>query len=146
MPNSNFVILIGTLTREPELKHIGANNTALCEISIAVNRTYKDTDGSKKEKTTFVEVKFWARKAEIAAQYLHKGEPVFIQGRLEMDEWDDKQTGQKRSKLKVVADDLQLLTGKSKSFEPVPSPSLEAQRARQPVARPEVDKPDEVPF
>jgi single-strand DNA-binding protein len=148
MPNANSVTLMGLVVRDPELKHIGANNTPLCEISIAVNRVYKDSDGSKKEKTIFVEVKFWARKAEIAAQYLHKGDPVFVQGRLDMDEWDDKQTGQKRSKLKVVADDLQLLTGKPKS-EPVPSAGVVDQRSRQPVAtvqKNEFGEPDNIPF
>src|SRR6476620_8969586 len=108
MANLNRVLLIGNLTRDPELRYT-PKGTAVTEIGLAVNRIYSGEDGEKKEETIFVDVTLWARQAEIAGQYLKKGRPVFIEGRLQLDTWDDKQTGQKRSRLRVVAENLQLL-------------------------------------
>src|ERR1700721_1876952 len=108
MANINRVLLIGNLTRDPEVRYT-PKGTAVTEIGLAVNRIYSGEDGEKKEETTFVDVTLWARQAEIAGQYLKKGRPVFIEGRLQLDTWDDKQTGQKRSRLRVVAENLQLL-------------------------------------
>ena len=108
MANLNRVLLIGNLTRDPEVRYT-PKGTAVTEIGLAVNRIYSGEDGEKKEETTFVDVTLWARQAEIAGQYLKKGRPVFIEGRLQLDTWDDKQTGQKRSRLRVVAENLQLL-------------------------------------
>src|SRR6202035_3943351 len=108
MANLNRVLLIGNLTRDPELRYT-PKGTAVTEIGLAVNRIYSGEDGEKKEETTFVDVTLWARQAEIAGQYLKKGRPVFIEGRLKLDTWDDKQTGQKRSKMRVVGENMQLL-------------------------------------
>ena len=103
MANLNRVLLIGNLTRDPEVRYT-PKGTAVAEIGLAVNRIYSGEDGEKKEETTFVDVTLWARQAEIAGQYLKKGRPVFIEGRLQLDTWDDKQTGQKRSRLRVVSE------------------------------------------
>ncbi len=111
MANLNKVMLIGNLTRDPELRHT-PKGTAVAEISLAINRVWKDEQGQKQEDTTYVDVTLWGRQAEVAQQYLTKGNPVYIEGRLNLDSWDDKTTGQKRSKLKVVGEALQLLGSK----------------------------------
>ena len=113
MANLNKVMLIGNLTRDPELRHT-PKGTAVAELGLAINRVWKDEQGQKQEETTFVDVTLWGRQAELAQQYLTKGNPVYIEGRLNLDTWDDKATGQKRSKLKVIGENLQFLsTGKS---------------------------------
>jgi single-strand DNA-binding protein len=111
MANVNKVILIGNLTRDPEVRHT-PKGTAVGDIALAINRAYTAENGEKREDTTYVDVTLWGRTAEIAQQYLRKGRPVYIEGRLQMDTWEDKATGQKRSKLKVVAEALQLLGGR----------------------------------
>ena len=105
----NKVILIGNATRAPELK----NNAkmSIADMSIAINRKWKSGDETK-EDTTFVDVTLFGRTAEIGAQYVGKGDRVCIEGRLQMDKWEDKATGQSRQKLKVVADNLVLLGSK----------------------------------
>jgi len=108
MASFNKVILLGNLTRDPEVRYT-PKGTAVTELGMAVNRVYTAENGEKREETTFVDVTLWGRTAEIAGEYLKKGRPVLIEGRLQLDTWDDKQSGQKRSKLKVVADGLQLL-------------------------------------
>jgi single-strand DNA-binding protein len=108
MASLNKVMLIGNLTREPEVRYT-PKGSAVCDLGIAVNRTYVTDSGEKMQETTYVDVVVWSRLAEIAAQYLHKGSPVFIEGRLQMDTWEDKATMQKRTKLRVVADNLQFL-------------------------------------
>src|SRR5215467_14021315 len=112
MANLNRVLLIGNLTRDPEVRYT-PKGTAVADIGIAVNRIYSGDDGEKKEETTFVDVTLWSRQAEIAGQYLKKGRPVFIEGRLQLDTWDDKQTGQKRTRLRVVGESMQLLGGRA---------------------------------
>ena len=111
MPNLNKVMLIGNLTRDPEVKFT-PKGTAIAELGLAINRTWKNESGEKQEETTFVDVTLWGRQAEIAKEYLTKGRPVYIEGRLQLDSWDDKQTGQKRTKLKVTGEQLQLLGGR----------------------------------
>src|SRR5205814_4762057 len=108
MASFNKVILLGNLTRDPEVRYT-PKGTAVTELGMAVNRVYTAENGEKREETTFVDVTLWGRTAEIAGEYLKKGRPVFIEGRLQLDTWDDKQSGQKRSKLKVVGEGLQLL-------------------------------------
>src|SRR6478672_13807662 len=100
MPSLNKVMLIGNLTRDPEIKYT-PKGTAIAEIGLAVNRVYSTESGEKREEVTFVDVTLWGRQAEVAGEYLKKGRPVYIEGRLQMDSWEDKATGQKRSKLKV---------------------------------------------
>ena len=108
MPNLNKVMLIGNLTRDPEVKFT-PKGTAIAELGLAINRTWKNESGEKQEETTFVDVTLWGRQAEIAKEYLTKGRPVYIEGRLQLDTWDDKATGQKRSKLRVTGEQMQLL-------------------------------------
>ncbi|MBA2585237.1 MAG: single-stranded DNA-binding protein [Chthoniobacterales bacterium] len=112
MSTFNKVILLGNLTRDPEVRYT-PKGTAVTEIGMALNRVYTAENGEKREEVTFVDVTLWGRTAEIAGEYLKKGRPVFIEGRLQLDTWDDKQSGQKRSKLKVVADSMQLIGGRA---------------------------------
>src|SRR5204863_491198 len=111
MASFNKVILLGNLTRDPEVRYT-PKGSAVCDLGIAANRVYTTDSGEKREEVTFVDVTLWGRTAEIAGEYLKKGRPVLIEGRLQMDTWDDKQTGQKRSKLKVVGESMQLLSGR----------------------------------
>jgi single-strand DNA-binding protein len=111
MASFNKVILLGNLTRDPEVRYT-PKGSAVCDLGIAVNRVYTTDSGEKREEVTYVDVVLWARLAEIAGEYLKKGRPVFIEGRLQMDSWDDKQTGQKRTKLRVVGESMQLLGGR----------------------------------
>lgn len=105
----NKVIIVGNLTRDPQIRYT-PKGTAVAEIGLAVSRTWFDQgSNTKKEETTFVDVTLWGRQAEIAGEYLSKGRPVLIEGRLHLDSWDDKESGQKRSKLKVVCEQMQLL-------------------------------------
>jgi len=108
MASYNKVLLMGNLTRDPDVRYT-PKGMAVADIGLAVNRYYYADNGEKREETTFVDVTLWGRQAEVAGQYLKKGRPVLIEGRLQMDTWDDKQTGQKRSKLKVVGENMQLL-------------------------------------
>src|ERR1700761_9319734 len=143
MANLNRVLLIGNLTRDPEVRYT-PKGTAVTEIGLAVNRIYSGEDGEKKEETTFVDVTLWARQAEIAGQYLKKGRPVFIEGRLQLDSWDDKQTGQKRSRLRVVAENLQLLGSRQEgeSSSSTPSAPRRSPGPAAPPPRPEPRDPD----
>ena len=108
MASFNKVILMGNLTRDPEVRYT-PKGSAVADIGLAVNRVYSTDNGEKREETTFVDVTLWGRTAEIAGEYLKKGRPVLIEGRLQLDSWDDKQSGQKRSKLKVIGESMQLL-------------------------------------
>lgn len=112
MASYNKVILLGNLTRDPEVRYT-PGGSAVCDITLAVNHQWTDKrSNERKEEVSFIDVTLWGRTAEIAGEYLGKGRPVLIEGRLQQDKWDDKETGQKRSKLKVVADAMQLLGGK----------------------------------
>jgi single-strand DNA-binding protein len=108
MASFNKVILLGNLTRDPEVRYT-PKGSAVCDLGVAVNRVYTTDTGEKREEVTFVDVVLWSRLAEIAGEYLKKGRPIFIEGRLQLDTWDDKQSGQKRSKLRVIGETMQLL-------------------------------------
>jgi single-strand DNA-binding protein len=108
MSSYNRVTLVGNLTRQPELRKT-KTGSAVTELGVALNRVWTGENGQKQEETTYVDVTVWGRAAENAAQYLQKGRSVLIEGRLQMETWQDKQSGQERSKLKVVADTLQYL-------------------------------------
>src|SRR5215475_4624390 len=101
MANFNRVILAGNLTRDPELRYT-PKGTAVTKLGLAINRVYTTESGEKKEEVTYVDVDAFARQAEVISQYLKKGRPILIEGRLRLETWDDKQTGQKRNKLSVV--------------------------------------------
>lgn len=109
MASFNKVILMGNLTRDPQVRYT-PGGSAVAEIGLAVNRSWFDKQtNSRKEEVTFVDVTLWGREAEVAGEYLAKGRPVLIEGRLQLDTWDDKQSGQKRSKLRVVCEHMQML-------------------------------------
>jgi single-strand DNA-binding protein len=118
--NINKVIMAGNITRDPEVKFL-ENERCVCSFSLAVNESYKDKNGEKKENVTFIDCEAWGRTAELVGQYLKKGSPCFIEGKLKLEKWDDKD-GNKRSKLKVVADSVQFLSsGKKDEAERLPS-------------------------
>ena len=148
MANLNRVLLIGNLTRDPETKYT-PHGTAIAEFGLAVNRVWKDADGERQEETTFVDIQLWARLAEIAQEYLRKGSPVFIEGRLKLDTWDDKQTGQKRSRLRVVGENLQLLGKRSDEGTTTSSAPQSSSAGRRPAPQrphdPDLDVED-IPF
>src|SRR5271170_805310 len=104
----NKVLLMGNLTRDPEVKYT-PKGTAVCDLAMAINDTYKAQDGTIKETVTYVDVEVWGRTAENCKQYLVKGRPIFVEGQLKLDQWE--QDGQKRSKLRVRADRVQFLGG-----------------------------------
>lgn len=110
MANINRVFLAGNLTRDPQVRFL-ANEKAVAEFGLAINRKFKAGDGSLKEEVTFVDIEVWGRTAELCSQYLTKGRGCFIEGRLKLDTWEDKKDGSKRSKLRVVADNVQFLDG-----------------------------------
>jgi single-strand DNA-binding protein len=116
MANFNKVMLMGNLTRDPEVRYT-PKGTAIANLGLAINETYTSSTGEQKEEVVFVDVEVWGRQAETAGQYLSKGRPVFIEGRLRFDQWDDKETGQKRSKLKVVGLRVQFLGSPGKGAE-----------------------------
>lgn len=112
MASFNKVILVGNLTRDPQVRYT-PGGSAVAEIGLAVNRSWFDKNSnSRKEETTFVDVTLWGRTAEVASEYLTKGRSVLIEGRLQLDQWDDKESGQKRSKLKVVGENMTMLGGR----------------------------------
>ena len=159
MASLNKVMLIGNLTRDPEVKYT-PKGTAVAEIAIAINRNYTGADGQKKEEVTFIDVTLWERLAEIAGEYLKKGRPVFIEGRLQLDTWDDKATGQKRSRLRVRAEQMQLLGSREGGGGSGGAPRDEDESgggrpAQRPAPRPAQGKPkqaeadeeaDDIPF
>ncbi len=111
MAQLNKVFLMGNLTFDPELRRT-ANGVAVTDLRLATNRTFIGKDGEKREEVTFVDVTVWDRQAETCCQYLKKGRAVHVEGFLKMDTWDDKTTGEKKSKLKVQADRVQFLDRK----------------------------------
>lgn len=112
MASFNKVILMGNLTRDPEVRYI-PSGTAVAEIGLAVNRSWYDKQAQqRKEEVTFVDVTLWGRQAEVAGEYLAKGRSVLIEGRLQLDTWQDKESGKNRSKLKVVGEQMTMVGGR----------------------------------
>jgi single-strand DNA-binding protein len=107
MSTLNRVFLMGNLTRDPEVRYT-PSGTAVGDLGLAINETYKNKDGEAVETTVFIDVEVWARQAETCMEYLHKGSPVFVEGRLKLDQWTNQQN-EKRSKLRVRADRVQFL-------------------------------------
>ncbi len=140
--NINKVLIAGNLTRDPELRYT-PQGTAVAQLGIAVNRTYTSQNGERKEEVTFVDVEAWGKTAETMGQYLKKGRPVFIEGRLKLDQWDDKQTGQKRSRLKVVCDQFHFLdSGGGRAGGEGAAPA--ARPAKPAAGAPPPSEPDEL--
>src|ERR1051326_1013383 len=145
MANFNKVILAGNLTRDPEVRYT-PKGTAIAKLGLAINRTWKTETGETKEEVTFVDVDAFGRTAEVISQYLKKGRPILVEGRLKLDQWDDKQTGQKRSRLGVVLEGFQFLDsgrsdgsggGGGRSFSQSSAPAASA-----PSASPEAPEPE----
>lgn len=152
----NKVILLGNLTRDPEVRYT-PKGSAVCDLGLAVNRVYSTEGGEKREEVTFVDIVLWARLAEIAGEYLKKGRPVLIEGRLQLDTWDDKTSGQKRSKLRVIGETMQLLGSRpgGSGGDSEEGASGGSERSSSPPARPSAPPPrsapaepddDEIPF
>ncbi len=108
MPNLNKVMLMGNITRDIELRTINSG-TQVAQIGLAINRRWTGQDGERREETTFVDCEAWGKQAEVMHKYLAKGRPVYIEGRLKLDQWDDKETGQKRSKMRVVVEAFEFI-------------------------------------
>jgi single-strand DNA-binding protein len=156
MASFNKVILVGNLTRDPELRYT-PKGMAIAKVGLAVNRTWRNEAGETKEEVTFVDVDAFGRQAETIGQYMKKGSPILIEGRLKLDQWDDKQTGQKRSKLGVIVEGFQFLGGGNRGgegggmAEAAPRRSAPAAAASAPAAaaaEPDMPPPeeDDVPF
>ncbi len=153
MASLNKVMLIGNLTRDPEIKYT-PKGTAIAQIGLAVNRTWSNEAGQKQEETTFVDIEFFGRNAEIAGEYLKKGRPAYIEGRLKLDSWEDKQSGQKRSRLKVIGESLLLLgsrEGGASGGQDEPRPRSQGAPNRMPPPKtapdPDLDAADDdIPF
>lgn len=142
MPSFNQVTIIGTLGRAPELRYT-PKGQAVCDISLAINRTWKSESGEKMSDVTWVDVTLWGKTAELCAQYVKKGHPLLISGRLAVESWDDKETGKKRSKMKVVGESMQFLAGKDAgSDEGEPPARTERPPARPPDRKQEPPKDD----
>jgi len=146
MASFNKVILLGNLTRDPEVRYT-PKGSAVADLGVAVNRQYTLDNGEKREEVTFIDVTFWGRTAEVAGEYLKKGRPVFIEGRLQLDTWDDKQSGQKRSKLKVIGETMQMLGSRGAAGEEGDRSARQAKPTTPPktAGAPEPDD-DEIPF
>jgi single-strand DNA-binding protein len=150
MANFNKVILAGNLTRDPELRYT-PKGMAIAKIGLAINRNWRTEAGEQKEEVTFVDVDAFGRQAETIGQYLKKGRPILVEGRLRLDSWDDKQTGQKRSRLGVVMENFQFLDGgrrdEAGGGEPRPPRAAAAAPVAQPPSADEPPMPDDdVPF
>ena len=154
MASFNRVILAGNLTRDPELRYT-PKGTAIARIGLAVNRTWKSETGETKEEVTFVDVDAWGRQAEVIAQYVKKGRPLLIEGRLKQDTWEDKNTHQKLSKLKVVLEGFTFIDSKgadggapseAPSARPAFTPAAAAAPGTPEPEGPPVEEPDDVPF
>ena len=156
MASFNKVILAGNLTRDPELRYT-PKGTAIAKFGLAVSRKWTGEDGQKREDVVFVDVDAFDKKAELIGQYFRKGSPILIEGRLKLDQWDDKQTGQKRSRLGVILESLSFLDSGNRDAaagDGAPAPSAPAARparpaATAPAAEPGMDEPpqgDDVPF
>ena len=152
MASFNKVILVGNLTRDPELRYT-PKGTAVAKLGLAVNRQWKTDTGEAREEVTFIDVDAFGRSAEVIGQYCKKGKPLMIEGRLKYDTWEDKQTNQKRSKLSVVLETFQFLgDGNRGGAEGAPSGAAPAARRPATTAEPpaaDSEGPpldDDVPF
>lgn len=141
MPNFNQVILMGNLTADPELRYL-QDGTPVCSLNMAINHFSTTPSGEKKEEVVFVRVTVWRKQAESCAEYLKKGKPILVDGRLKLDQWTDKD-GKKRSNLQVVARRVQFL-GAPQGRDKTPAEStLETPES---IPQPEEDGAEDIPF
>lgn len=139
MASVNKVMLMGNLTRDPEVKYT-PKGSAVADLGLAMNRHFSDNGGEKREEVTFVDITLWGRVAEIAEKYCQKGDPLFVEGRLQLDQWEDKETGQSRQKLKVVGENIQLISNKGRGDNAGQAPPSQTSVNRSHV------EVDDVPF
>lgn len=144
MASFNQVILLGNLTRDPQLKYL-PNQTAVAEFGIACNRKFKSASGEDREDVTFVDCAAFAKQAELIQQYFTKGKPIFIQGRLKFDTWEDKQGGGKRSKLSVVVENFQFIGGRDGGGAGGGAPQDSGGEYQQRPQRPQQSRPQNAP-
>ena len=163
MPNLNKVMLMGNLTRDPEIKYT-PKGMAIAHFGIAVNRVWSNEAGEKQEEVTFIDIEMFGRKAEVVGEYFKKGKPIYVEGRLKLDSWDDKTSGLKKTKLKVVGETFEFLgsreggaggggggggehgEGRAES-RPASSFKKPASPPPRPPADPDLDaEPDDIPF
>lgn len=121
MANLNKVMLIGNTTRDPELR-VTPKGTAICQFSLAVNRKWKDEGGQEREEVTYVDIEAWGKGGETISKYVTKGRPLFVEGRLRLDQWEDKNTKEKRSRMKVVVENFQFLGSAQDRPQAAPKP------------------------
>ena len=140
MASFNKVILIGNLTRDPELKYT-PKGTAACQIGMAVNRKWRNEQGQDQEEVTFLDVQSWGKQAEAISKYLRKGSPLFVEGRLKLEEWE--KDGKKQSKLRVVLESFQFLGGAKQEGAQAPKAASAAPTASTDGSEPEAD---DIPF
>jgi single-strand DNA-binding protein len=153
MASFNKVILAGNLTRDPELRYT-PKGTAVARITLAVNRTYSSSEGGeKKEEVSFVDVDVWGRQAEVISQYMKKGRPLLVEGRLKQDTWEDKNTKQKQSNLKVVLESFSFIDSGNRGGDGGPTPARPSGPSSSSSAAPapepsdaEPPQDDDVPF
>lgn len=142
--NLNICHLAGRLTRDPELR-VTPKGTAICQFGIAINRTYTDASGQKLEDVTFLDVEAWGKTGETIAKYCTKGRPIYIQGRLKLDQWEDKTTQEKRSKIKVVCETFQFIGGRDEGGDghqpDAPNDADQTRDHRQPPRAPSGSAP-----
>ena len=132
MASYNRVILVGNLTRDPELRYVQTTGMAVCDVGLAVNERRKNANGEWVDEPIFIDVTLWGRTAEVASEFLTKGAPVLIEGRLKLDTWEGKD-GEKRSKLKVTGDRMQMLGTRGAGAPGGPGPQGGARPAPQPA-------------
>lgn len=110
MPNLNKVLIMGNLTRDPEIR-VTPKGTSICQFALAVNREWKSESGEKQTEVVYIDVEAWGKQGETIAKYVTKGRPLYVEGRLKLDQWEDKNTKEKRSRMKVVLEQFQFLGG-----------------------------------
>jgi single-strand DNA-binding protein len=130
MASYNKVVLIGNLTRDPEIKHT-PKGTAICKVDIAINRVWTNEAGEKKEEVTFVAIDLFGRTAENVAQYMTKGRPLMVEGRLKLDQWEDKTSGEKRQRLGVIGEHVVFLGTASDATKGAPEAGRKAAPKQQ---------------
>ena len=140
MASYNKVILLGNLTRDPELRYT-PKGQAVAKFGLAVNRKYTTEAGEAREEVTFINIDAWGKQAEVIAQYCRKGRPLFVEGRLKLDQWDDKTTGQKMSKLGVTLEGFQFVGDKREDGAPSTGGAAPGPGPRPAPARPAAPKP-----
>lgn len=151
MPSLNKVMIIGNLTRDPEIRHT-PKGTAIAQIGLAVSRTFTAGSNEKREEVTFIDVEAYGKQAETIGEYCKKGRPLYVEGRLRLDAWDDKASGQKRSKMKVVLESFQFLGGsaggeRQEQETPPAQTQRPPSRAPRPPRDPDLDcPPDDINF